>query len=277
MKKTLKKSLAFILVFIIVLGASPILIISGIDSSLSGWVKGSFLFEADAAGMSDYDDTTEDPTPINVTGVQINTSAKVLEVGTTYQLIATVLPSDATNKNVTWSSSNVNVAVVDNNGNVTAKAVGVAEIKVCTVDGKKTESCILSVMGSAAIILTKPSTTTIDYGDTLVMVVKVDNMPDGVKVIWSVTGNYFTINYANNVNSNGEWKCELTSANTGCTEVMAKLVYEDGTVYKTLSGKEVFATQKLNSRAGWWQKFVSFIKNIFGISGKIYENIVNEK
>lgn len=76
---------------------------------------------------------------INVTGVSLNHTELVLEegeVGEVGRLIATVSPIDATNKNLTWSSSNEEVAVVDAYGNVTAQSVGETTITVTTEDGK---------------------------------------------------------------------------------------------------------------------------------------------
>ena len=54
-------------------------------------------------------------------------------------------PSNATNKNVTWSSSDGAVATVDANGNVTAVAPGTAAITVTTADGNKTAVCTVTV------------------------------------------------------------------------------------------------------------------------------------
>lgn len=56
-------------------------------------------------------------------------------MGTTTKLTANVSPSNATNKNVTWSSSNTTVATVDSSGNVTAKAMGQTTITATAQDG----------------------------------------------------------------------------------------------------------------------------------------------
>lgn len=60
---------------------------------------------------------------VAVTGVSVN-AATTMVVGGTQQATATVLPVDATNKAVTWSSSDSDVATVDQNGNITAKKEG---------------------------------------------------------------------------------------------------------------------------------------------------------
>ena len=68
-----------------------------------------------------------------------------LIVGETGQLAATVAPADATDKSVTWSSSNGSVASVDASGRVTAVSAGSATITVKTEDGGKTATCAVTV------------------------------------------------------------------------------------------------------------------------------------
>lgn len=81
---------------------------------------------------------------IAVTGVSLNKPAASIKVGTTEALTVTVAPANATNKAVTWSSDNTAVATVAN-GVVTAVAKGTAKITVTTVDGSKTDFCIVTV------------------------------------------------------------------------------------------------------------------------------------
>lgn len=81
------------------------------------------------------------------TGISLNKTSLTLKVGRSETLIATVTPDNATNKNVTWSSSNNEVATVDNNGNVIAKSVGTATITATTTDGTNLEAeCIVTVI-----------------------------------------------------------------------------------------------------------------------------------
>ncbi|HQK38068.1 MAG TPA: Ig-like domain-containing protein, partial [Bacteroidales bacterium] len=84
-------------------------------------------------------------TTVPVTGVTVNPTSLSLTVGQTGQLTATVQPADATNKNVSWSSSNTSVATVNSSGLVTAIAAGNATITVTTQDGGKTASCAVTV------------------------------------------------------------------------------------------------------------------------------------
>ena len=82
---------------------------------------------------------------IAVTNVILNAEKVSMTVGSTSQLTATVIPGNATNKEVVWKTSDSSVATVDSNGKVTAKASGNADITVITTDGEKTASCRIEV------------------------------------------------------------------------------------------------------------------------------------
>ncbi|WP_455957695.1 Ig-like domain-containing protein, partial [Anaerotignum lactatifermentans] len=88
--------------------------------------------------------TVTDQVKTGVTGVSLNKTELALEVGETGTLTATVAPTNATNKGVTWSSSNNEIATVDN-GVVTAVSAGEAIITVTTEDGAKTATCKVTV------------------------------------------------------------------------------------------------------------------------------------
>ncbi|SMD44497.1 delta-60 repeat domain-containing protein/Por secretion system C-terminal sorting domain-containing protein [Aquiflexum balticum DSM 16537] len=98
--------------------------------------------------------TAGDPLTVNfsivgsvvpVTGITVSPSTATIEVGNNVQLTATVSPSNATNKAVTWSSSNGSVASVNSNGLVTGNAVGQAVITATTVDGGFMASATITV------------------------------------------------------------------------------------------------------------------------------------
>lgn len=84
---------------------------------------------------------------VAVSGVTLNKNELSLNKGETETLVATVLPSNASNKNVIWSSSNDSVATVSSNGLVTAVGDnGNANITVTTVDGGFTSQCAFSII-----------------------------------------------------------------------------------------------------------------------------------
>jgi hypothetical protein len=82
---------------------------------------------------------------IAVTGVTLDKSTANITVGSTTTLKATVAPANATNKAVTWKSSDIAIATVDTNGTVTAKKAGTAKITVTTTDGGKTATATITV------------------------------------------------------------------------------------------------------------------------------------
>ena len=84
-------------------------------------------------------------TAVPVLGVALDKTSMNLTAGSTGTLTATINPSDAANKSLTWTSDNTAVATVNENGKVTAVAEGTAKITVKTVDGEKTAVCTVTV------------------------------------------------------------------------------------------------------------------------------------
>lgn len=85
-------------------------------------------------------------TPVAVTGIAVDPVSATLEVQTDLQLNSTLLPADATNKTVYWSSSNNLVAIVSSSGLVTGISPGNAVITVSSDDGNKTASTSIKVI-----------------------------------------------------------------------------------------------------------------------------------
>lgn len=87
----------------------------------------------------------KETTKIPVTGVNLNKTSIDLKVGDDFQLLASVLPEDATDKRVTWDSDDESVATVDDKGLVKAVKVGKTKITVYTQDGDFTKVCEVTV------------------------------------------------------------------------------------------------------------------------------------
>ena len=84
------------------------------------------------------------PVPVAVTGVVLDKDALSLMIGSSSTLTATVLPENAADKSVSWSSSNAAVATVDASGKVTAVALG--EAVITAKAGDQTASCKVTVI-----------------------------------------------------------------------------------------------------------------------------------
>lgn len=131
---------------------------------------------------------------IEVNSISLSKSSLTITVGNTSQLTATVSPNNASNKGVSWSSSNTAVAVVDSNGKITGKSSGTATIyaksksnssivKECAV---KVESLIINnkTSGIATFLIGEESAffpfTFPTYLDTEV---KIDSINNGKKKV----------------------------------------------------------------------------------------------
>lgn len=105
--------------------------------------------------------TVEAPEPetVAVTGISISSEEIELTEGESTELTATVIPEEATNPNIIWSSSDENIVTVDN-GVVTAVSEGTAEITVTSEDGGFTAVCTVTVNAEE---LLSPTSYTIQY------------------------------------------------------------------------------------------------------------------
>lgn len=92
---------------------------------------------------------------VPVTGVEMSLDQAWIYVGETLSLTATVLPGNADDKTVSWSSASPEVASVDQEGLVTAAAPGNTVITVTTRDGGKTASCTVDVLPKGELVYEK--------------------------------------------------------------------------------------------------------------------------
>ena len=197
---------------------------------------------------------TPEPEVINVESVALNSQNEELKIGETTTLVATVMPSNATNKNVVWSSDNTNVATV-NNGVVTAVGEGSANITVTTVDGNKTAVCKITVVDEQEDVI---STISYDITDST-----------NKNVTATITFNRNDVTITNNDGSNqyvfetnGEFTFEYVDSegNTGTNTARVNWIDKEAPVleieYENINdGKEVKVTIKSNEELlevdGW--------------------------
>ncbi len=128
--------------------------------------NGTATITATSAENSNIKATATVTVTTKVTGVTINPTSATIYMGETRTFTATVSPSTASNKNVTWTSTNTSVATVDSNGKVTPKANGTTTIKVITVDGSKTASASVTVRTNATGVTLNKTSTIIEVNNT---------------------------------------------------------------------------------------------------------------
>ena len=207
--------------------------------------------------MADFKNRTsvvayEVDTTVSVTSVSLNKTTAQLGVGETTSLTATVYPSDATNKNVTWSSSNTSVATVSSSGVVTAKAVGTATITVKTADGNKTATCAVTVKIDEILVtgvsLNKTSTS-LFVGDTETLIANVTPEDATNKnVTWSSSNTSVA-----SVSSSGV----VTAKAAGTATITVKTADGNKTATCTVQVKPITPTIKVENKYGQAGKTVS--------------------
>ena len=121
-----------------------------------------------SAGQVAYVDFTVVPTP--VASITLSSTTVQLKATETAQLTATIAPADASDKSLTWTSSNTAVATVDANGNITAVAVGEADIKAIANDASGVSAtCKVTVVPTPveSVSVTASGSTTLKAGQTV--------------------------------------------------------------------------------------------------------------
>jgi len=143
----------------------------------------------------------ENPGNTPVSGVTVTPSSAQVEVGQSVQLTANVAPSNAANKQVTWSVSGTGIASVNQNGTVTGLAPGTATVTATTADGNKTASSTITVVS--------PPPAVIIIGDEVRGLKKTGN-----NLLFYVNGATFAdLHYK--INNGGQLNVAMTSTGNG--------------------------------------------------------------
>ena len=158
--------------------------------------KAKIIVTSDDGGKTAYCEVTVNAKVYPVTSVSLDKTSATLTEGDELTLIATVKPDNATNKSVTWTSSNSSVASVSN-GKVTALKAGKATITVKTEDGGKTAQCEVCVLEPA-----KAESLSISY---------IDDIPRPSVGGCLFIGKYYDVSVTSipaNAITNYEWRVE---------------------------------------------------------------------
>lgn len=114
------------------------------------------------------DYTKEVLTDVKVTSISLNINNLELKIGDTYNLTCNILPDNATNKNVEWSTSNQDIVSVEN-GKITAKSKGEATITVKSQDTQMTATCNVKVLTKVTEIKLVDSNLDMNVGDEKIL------------------------------------------------------------------------------------------------------------
>ncbi len=191
--------------------------------------------------------TTTKPTvtePSTTKPIEIPSTTKPIEIPTT-----TKPTTSSTTKPVETTKSTTEPAKP-----TTTKPVATTKPVITTNPATTTKTAVEEEF------IKKPSTSTVKYGETLILHADFENIPEGAKIEWSVEGNGVTI-----VPSADGKTCAVTSTSTGDVTITAK--------YVDSNGVEHVSEQEIKSNASFWQKIVSFFKNLFGIN-RIIEQVI---
>ncbi len=124
---------------------------------------------------------------VNVKSVSLNKDALTLAAGNSEKLTTTIKPNNATNKKVSWKSSDTLTATVNNKGVVTGVNQGVAHIVVTTKDRKRTDTCVVTVTPEIPVtgVMLNTTDTTLAAGRTFTLTPAVEpGNATNKKVTW---------------------------------------------------------------------------------------------
>lgn len=202
-------------------------------------------------------------TKIPVDSIRFPQNSYELFIGDTLEIIPSLSPDNATDKSFTLSADNSNVSI---DGNiVTAVSAGVTALTVTSSNGMQDTSTVTITEKAPDVITTLKIKNNfgekiINYGDILRLTAETTNQPDNTYVWWYVDGI-----------KSGKGNTFEISPESGSVEVTAKLVDANGNVIIDKNGNEVYDSQTVTVKSGFFQKLISFFKNLFGLNRSVVQ------
>ena len=149
-----------------------------------------------------------------VTGVTLNQNTISLDISQHETLVATVLPEDADNKNVTWSSSDDDVVTVNENGILSPMSNGTAIITVTTEEGSFTDTCNVTVTTAITGITLNKNNTKIEKGNTETLIATlVPSSATPSPITWNSSDTEIaTVSSSGVVNAIKDGSCTITAS-----------------------------------------------------------------
>lgn len=123
---------------------------------------------------------------IFASSIKLSQSKIDVEKGKTYQLKATVYPTNTTNQKLTWNSEDSSIATVNSSGEITAKSAGTTTVWVSTENGK-VASCIVNVKVLTVKLRISPNTITLKEGQSIQLKTVISPVDSTKKVTWRST------------------------------------------------------------------------------------------
>lgn len=127
---------------------------------------------------------------VNVSSIELSQSSVTIEKGKSVRLVANITPNDATDKKLNWETSDPNIVEIDGDGNITAINGGNATITVKSADGKKTATCLVTVVVPVQSISLNQKEIILIKGQTAILNVVVSPLDATNKdVLWMTSNN----------------------------------------------------------------------------------------
>ncbi len=175
------------------------------------------------------------------------------------------IPETLTEITVIPLENNAEFVYLDNSysfGSVTSKTVGIFTIPTSSPgeigSGAKAEFTIINgTAQDTAVTIKNPSTTSINYGDSIILHADVA-LPAGAKVVWEASND----NFSYSVSADGK-TCTISPESSGNTTFTAYVIDANG---NRISEPD---TQEMTSNAGFFQKIIAFFKKLFGLTKTI--------
>ena len=157
-----------------------------------------------------------------VSSIELSETNKFMNIGTTGKLNASVQTSTATNKNITWSSSNYDICTVDGEGNLRAGTPGTAVITATAADGSGVSAtCIIQVVNPVTSIRIEPDTVRMLVGDSQKVSAIVEPADATIQSLTWISSNeaVATVDESGEIFAVGVGKCKITAISQDGNEV----------------------------------------------------------
>lgn len=201
------------------------------------------------------------PNDVSVTGISISPENASLSEGEAIQISAQISPSNATNQNISWNSSNTNIATVDQNGNVRAVSAGTVTITATTEDGDFTDTAIIEIVGDAIPITrirVNPQSVTLNEGELIRLSLQISpSNATNQNISWSSANTAIaTVDQNGNVRARREGVVRIAARTQDGSNLLSDAVVQVfrvdcGADYIEENNLVVIEAENLNFPAGW--------------------------